>query len=135
MPTKPREERRPFLAGLDLTAVAAGVVVSFALTFVASTIMALLLYNMIMSDNRLPLLEDLAGLISVVLGGWYAARRAETSGWLHGGVTGVVYVLIALTLGLALYSVPFILVTSLKRLGAGFLLGALGGVLGVNLRR
>lgn len=130
-----RGERKERWGGLETAAVVGGAVVAFAITFVGATIMAILLYNLVLAESRLPLLEDGVGVLSIILGGWYAARRAEKSGWLHGGLAGLLYVAIAVTLGSTLYAIPFSALAILKRLGAGFLLGALGGVIGVNIGR
>ena len=69
--------------------------------------------------------------LGALVGGYAAARRAASAGWLHGAISGA-----ALVLSLsAVAGIPFSLVLLadfLKMMGIGTLLGSLGGVVGVN---
>ncbi|HEY8497202.1 MAG TPA: TIGR04086 family membrane protein [Limnochordales bacterium] len=71
-------------------------------------------------------------LLAVGAGGFAAGRRARRLGWLHGGLVGVVYLLLVswmLAPGEAMEAVAT--AAGLKTAAYGFLAGALGGVLGV----
>lgn len=72
--------------------------------------------------------------LSIAVGGLLAGRLAGKTGWMHGGLVGLLYMLVAnmllsgegiAGLGVAVFSL---------RLLAGFLAGAIGGMLGVNTR-
>lgn len=72
------------------------------------------------------------GAIAAVAGSSQTGKRMGRAGWLNGGVTGLAYVVILLILAMLLDMrlTPHSLIT----LFAGFTLGAVGGVLGVNRR-
>lgn len=69
-----------------------------------------------------------------LLAGFLAARRAPGSGWLHGGVSGLLLVAILVTVNGIATALPEA-GALLKALGLGTGAGALGGVAGVNTRR
>jgi len=70
--------------------------------------------------------------LSVLAGSYLVGRDMGRSGWLNGGATGVVYVIIMLLLAMLLDL--GLTAKSLITLAAGFALGAVGGVVGVNKR-
>lgn len=72
------------------------------------------------------------GAISVLAGSSQTGKRMGKSGWLNGGITGLVYAVILLILAMLLDL--GLTARSLITLAAGFTLGAAGGVLGVNRR-
>ncbi len=70
-------------------------------------------------------------LLATLAGGFAAGRRAKRLGWLHGGLAGIGYMLLAawiLAPGAMLD--PLVTSSGLASLAYGFLAGALGGVLG-----
>jgi putative membrane protein (TIGR04086 family) len=72
------------------------------------------------------------GAIAVVVGSSQTGKRMGRAGWLNGGITGLAYAVVLLILAILLDIglSPHSLIT----LGASFILGAAGGVLGVNRR-
>lgn len=70
--------------------------------------------------------------VAVLIGSYQAGKQMGRVGWLNGGTTGVVYVVIILLLALLLDL--GITARSLVSLAVGFAMGAVGGVLGVNNR-
>jgi putative membrane protein (TIGR04086 family) len=72
------------------------------------------------------------GAIAAVAGSSQTGKRMGRAGWLNGGVTGLAYVVILLILAMLLDM--RLTPRSLIALFAGFTLGAVGGVLGVNRR-
>lgn len=71
-------------------------------------------------------------LFVIAAGGFYGGRRARRQGWLHGGLIGLVYVLLVSWMLLPQFEWAM-LVSSvwLKEAVFSFLAGALGGILGV----
>ena len=73
-----------------------------------------------------------ASAVAVFIGSCQTGRRVGKAGWLNGGLTGLAYavtlIILALLFDLPLSSRCFI------TLAAGFIIGAAGGVLGVNRR-
>jgi putative membrane protein (TIGR04086 family) len=72
------------------------------------------------------------GAVAVIAGSSQTGKRMGRSGWLNGGITGLAYVIILLILAMLLDM--RLTPRSLIALFAGFTLGAVGGVLGVNRR-
>lgn len=72
-------------------------------------------------------------MISIFLGGAFAAQRAGSAGLIIGMAVGVVYVLISIAIGIE--STPETLSFWIlgNKLLAGLAAGALGGLVGVNL--
>lgn len=70
--------------------------------------------------------------VAVLIGSYQAGKQMGRVGWLNGGATGLVYVVIVLLLALLLDL--GLSARSLITLAAGFAIGAIGGVLGVNNR-
>lgn len=69
--------------------------------------------------------------LGALVGGYAAARRAASAGWLHGAIAGAALVL-SLSAVAGLPSSLEVLADFLKLMGIGTLLGSLGGVVGVN---
>lgn len=70
--------------------------------------------------------------LSMATGGFIAARANQQTGWLVGGLVGILFILVInwFTIGVPL-SMDISSAVAL-RLGTGFLVGAIGGILGVN---
>lgn len=119
--------------GLDLGAVVAGVIAMFALTLLLSAALAAAIYFTDVTEGDLAGVLYYAGLVTVVAGGAVAGRRAETRGWLHGGLAGLGYVIVSLAVGSILFPGTALWAGLAGKLATAFAAGALGGVLGVNL--
>lgn len=63
-----------------------------------------------------------------------SGKRAETRGWYHGGLVGIVYFILIFLVGFLAFDAGLNL-QSLQLLGILFASGALGGVLGVNTKK
>ncbi|MDR6881756.1 putative membrane protein (TIGR04086 family) [Bacillus sp. 3255] len=72
--------------------------------------------------------------VSLFIGGWVSGKRAETRGWYHGGLVGIVYFILIFLVGFLAFDAGLNL-QSLQLLGILFASGALGGVLGVNTKK
>lgn len=119
---------------LQLSAILRGLIGSFIILIAASLILGILFSIM---DT---LVEEVANRILLVLnyaaifgGGIYTARKTCTKGWLNGGLVGLLYMVVVLTLG-SQYAENVTFLEILLRVLSGFIAGAIGGVLGVNLR-
>lgn len=123
----------PAPPGLDLGAVASGVIAMFVLTLILSAGLAAAIYFTDVTEGDLAGVLYYAGVVTVAAGGAVAGRRAETRGWLHGGLAGVGYVLVSLAVGSLLFPGAALLAGLGGKLATAFAAGAVGGVVGVNL--
>ena len=70
---------------------------------------------------------------AVVLGGFIAGTKLKAKGWLSGLILAVVYWVFMLLLTKILGVQPLTFQNTLIRIGIAALLGALGGIIGVNI--
>lgn len=112
----------------------AGLVYAASVACVATILLSLLLAVTGLREHSLPLYVYFIHGLSVFIGGFVAAKRAGEKGWYRGGMLGAVYG-IAVTLisylgfdaKLSSQTLVFLLVC--------FLVGAFGGILGINAKR
>ncbi|MFH5182259.1 TIGR04086 family membrane protein [Paenibacillus sp. TAB 01] len=72
--------------------------------------------------------------IAMFIGGIVSGKRSESKGWYHGGVLGIVYTLIVWLIGFLAYDAGFSAQTLYLAL-LSFAAGALGGMIGVNVKK
>jgi len=96
-------------------------------------ILSLLLWLTSMQENELSIYTYVVHGISVGIGGFVAGKRAGSKGWYQGGLTGALYGLIILIIGFLALDSPFDLAMIIG-VAAVFLIGAVGGIMGVNTR-
>ncbi len=118
---------------LNPSSVASGLIWAFLLTLVLSAVMAALIFTTSISETTLSRFLEGGGLFSLFVGSAYAARRAGSLGWMHGGMVGALYILLSSLLGALFSPVQITLAMVGKRLALGAVLGAIGGTVGVNL--
>ncbi len=86
-------------------------------------------------ENALPVVNQGAKVVFLLLGAWMAVRRHPERGWLRGGLTGVLYVLLSFVLFSAIDGDWSIGWSFLSDLVMGAAVGAIGGILIVNLTK
>ncbi len=75
----------------------------------------------------------MAGMLaSIIYGSMYVGRRVDTKGWLRGGYTGLLYIIVVLLLSYILQLQPDLGPSLLSKLFLGFSFGCVGGILGIN---
>ncbi len=113
--------------------VLAGVLLAFCVTIVVFLLTSVVFTLTPFSDAMLPYLTYITTIISILIGGLYGASKIGHKGWLYGGACGVLYFvglfLVSLVTGVQIvYGFQLI-----SRLLLSFFIGAVGGILGVNL--
>lgn len=114
-------------------AVLRGVVFTFLCSGVLAGLIALFVYFTSIREQQVAAGLFVAGVMAVVAGGAYAAHRARTTGWLHGGLVGGIYALITILLAPLLFPGSLGFGTVVERLLLGCAAGVLGGILGINI--
>ncbi|HZK17701.1 MAG TPA: TIGR04086 family membrane protein [Clostridia bacterium] len=117
---------------LTYSAIWIGVALAICVTLLSFTVLGI--YALVTGGSiyNYASLISLVAFISVAVGGIISGNIARFQGWLHGGLVGVVYSLLLLVLAVVLVMQEINLVL-LGRMLLFVLLGAGGGVLGVNL--
>lgn len=85
------------------------------------------------TDQHFDILLYYAGFLTLLAGAALAGRAADRRGWLHGGFVGLATMTVSLVL--TALSMPVALTAADVSLQAllAFIVGCLGGVIGVNL--
>lgn len=109
-----------------------GAISGLLVTLLLLCLLAVTMLWVDIDDRPARMIMDVMGGIGALVAGFVAGRRAEVRGLLHGGLAGLLFTLIVLLIGLAFFGAAFSLWAWLLRLIAGVVLGALGGVVGVN---
>lgn len=105
---------------------------AFAITAIFILLTTLLLSVTGITEAWARWIVVIGSVIAVLTGSYQAGRQMGRTGWLNGGVTGIIYVVLMLILALLLD--VGLTARSLITLAAGFGFGAIGGVMGVNNR-
>lgn len=87
------------------------------------------------SDNALPITSQVGKVLCMLFGSWLSVRRHPVKGWLRGGITGLLYVVLTFVLFSAIdgdWSIGWPFVADLLM---GAAVGAIGGIIFVNLRK
>ncbi|MGG4146989.1 TIGR04086 family membrane protein [Paenibacillus algorifonticola] len=122
---RPPQIASPILAGL-----------LYAIIWLAlgALLLSLLLHFGNMKESSLPAFATCIHGMSAFAGGLTSGKRSGMKGWYQGGLLGLLYGLTILLIGFLAADAGFSLHTALV-LGITLLLGAFGGVIGVNLKK
>jgi putative membrane protein (TIGR04086 family) len=112
-----------------------GCFISLIIAFSLTLIIALINYFGHIEQGVLTKLLILVNYISIGIGGLIAAVNVDNKGWLYGGFVGLIY---ALLFWLLIHFVPglYVLLSFIsifQALVVSFLVGTVGGIIGVNL--
>lgn len=118
-------KRSPLLSGLTYSTV---------ITLVGTLIASLLMLATDLSENSwLGTTLFIHGL-SLLIGGFVTGKRCESKGWYHGGMLGLIYTVIVWMIGFLAYD-SGLTQELLILAGIVLLTGALGGMIGVNVKK
>jgi len=109
-----------------------GTITTMGLVLIGSVLTSLLLYFSNVSEMSLPYFTYCINGLSLLIGGWIAGKKGGRKGWYFGGLTGIAYFVLVMLIGFLAFDVSPGL-NSLLYLAFAFILGALGGVFGVNM--
>ena len=120
--------------GINTWNILKSVGMAYLITLLIFLVLAIILTYMEFPEAMVPSAVVITTLISIMLAGTSAARRARTRGWINGGLAGLVYMII-------LYIISSSTIVNFRidqyvwaMLISGILAGALGGVVGINLK-
>jgi putative membrane protein (TIGR04086 family) len=117
-------------SGLDFRAVGIGMIWGLLLMLAGAVIQTVAATASPLSEVTVGVLKFVWQGLGALVGGYMAARRAGSSGWLHGALSGAALVM-ALAAVMGFDSLPT-LAYVLKSAGIGAGAGILGGVVGVG---
>lgn len=109
-----------------------GVTWAYLISLVAFLFFGLLLALTGIPDTIMPGLSTATSGFSIFVGGFYAARRAGTAGWLNGAVAGAIYTVLLLVIGNLLIPDLQLTGSAITHVFLGIVAGTAGGVFGIN---
>lgn len=112
----------------------AGLWYGFLWMMIGALILSLLLQGELVEEVELSLLAYIVHGIAVFFGGMVSGKRAQQKGWYQGTLTGFIYVLLLLIISFLALDHSLGL-TDWLLIVPGIIIGAAGGMLGVNLSR
>lgn len=128
MPEKNREGA-PSL----ITVMLKGMVLCFALLIVVSILLGFLSSLDAIQEELANKLLLITNYVAIFGGGIYTAWKVDSRGWFNGGVVGLFYMVVVVIIGSQVIEVSFGFEMILRVL-SGFITGAIGGVIGVNIK-
>jgi len=108
--------------------------VAVLLTVILLLILTALLTFTSLKEDRIPLINTVIMILSIVIGSISLAFKVEEKGWLNGGLIGILYFLVVLLISF-LFIKPFIFdIYTIGKLLICTVAGVIGGMIGVNIK-
>ncbi|WP_152391738.1 TIGR04086 family membrane protein [Paenibacillus guangzhouensis] len=114
--------------------ILSGLTYAFIWMMLGALALSMLLWLSGMQEENLPKYSYILHGFALFIGGMTSGRRAEKRGWYYGGLLGILYCLIIMLVSFLAYDAGFS-VSVLVMLIASFSVAAIGGMLGVNMKR
>ena len=108
-----------------------GMVYAFITMAISSLLYSFVLSFTNQSEDSLTFFAYLIHALAIFVGSYACGKRTSSKGWYHGGILGLVYAVIIIVIGFLSFDNGISLHT-LFALIAAYLIGAFGGILGVN---
>jgi putative membrane protein (TIGR04086 family) len=115
--------------------IAKGILVSYIATIPLFLVFALVLSYTDFPEKYVSPVVVIVSAISIMIAGSTATRKIKNKGWLNGSVVGFIYVLILYILSSFVYNNFTIDRHVLLMTILGIILGSIGGIIGINLKR
>lgn len=109
-----------------------GVILALIFSLAALLVIALLLYLTALPEKVASYLVYGVSFAAILWSSAYVSKKIGARGWLNGGITGLLYVLLMLGGGLLLLDDITLGWNLLVKVFLGFIFGAIGGMWGVN---
>ncbi|MDI6893307.1 MAG: TIGR04086 family membrane protein [Bacillota bacterium] len=129
---RPVRSLREEETGWALGGVVRGAVVGLLVTVLLLCLLAIVMLWVDIDDRPARVIMDVLGGVGALVAGFVAGQRARARGLVHGAIAGLLFTLVALIIGVLFFGATFALWPWLIRLAVGVVLGALGGIVGVN---
>ncbi|MFW6022467.1 MAG: TIGR04086 family membrane protein [Halanaerobiaceae bacterium] len=105
-----------------------GVVILLILTAIMALFSGFLFRFNSSTLNNILLIENFLILNTI---GFYVARHVNKNGWLNGGLSGLVYMILLILIGTI--SMPISIGNIILMALSGLVVGSIGGIIGINL--
>lgn len=120
---------------LNLKCISKTVITAFLITTILMAILALLICYTPISEEAITPSVYVLNYFSVFMAGLLSAARAKKRGFITGGLSGALYMLLVYALGYALFGGIEFTKAVLLNVIYCIVVGIAGGVVGINIRR
>jgi len=107
-----------------------GLALALFLSLAIIIVLTAVMYWTDVSEKLVPYVIVAGSLTSLMAGSFFVGRKTTEKGWLKGGLTGLLYVVILLIF--ASFTGDAAWHNCFTKMFLGFSLGALGGIIGIN---
>ena len=115
--------------------VVKGVIISYIFTFISFLIFAILLSTTNISDSYIPGVICIISILGILIGSASCTKKANSQGLLWGSFVGIIYSAILYAISSLLFVGFNLPLSSFYLIALSILFGAIGGVVGINLKR
>jgi putative membrane protein (TIGR04086 family) len=112
-----------------------GVTISYILTFISFLIFAILLSATNISDSYISGVICIISVMSILIGSASCTKKANSQGILWGSLVGLIYSAILYAISSLLFVGFNLPLSSFYLIFLSLLFGAIGGIIGINLKR
>jgi|SRR5699024_7869550 len=118
---------------LKLIELLKGLILAFLITFILIFIISILLKFTGLREAKLGILNNIVIMLSIVISSIYVVLRVRKNGWLYGAILGLIYYLVIILINIVFYKANVLAPISIFKLIIIMIIGAIGGIIGVNL--
>lgn len=111
-----------------------GVVISYIFTFISFLIFAILLSTTNISDSYISGVICIISVMSVLIGSTSCSKKANSQGLMWGSIVGLIYSIILYLISSLLFTGFSLPLSSFYLIALSILFGAIGGIIGINLK-
>ncbi len=136
MPKTSNQMSKPAVnENMSLVAVLKGILAAYIITIPAFMLFALILANIDFPQKLITPAVVITTIISVLTAGSISTHGLKNKGWLNGSIVGFIYMLILYLLSSLLYRNFKIDNYVITMTVIGILTGAIGGIIGINVKK
>lgn len=111
------------------------IMIGYIFSLICFLILAVLITFTNLSENIVPLITQIIIITGLVITGASAALRAGNRGWLYGVITGLGYIVILLLISSIAIDGFTLDRYAAAKIVLGVVVGAIGGMIGINLSK
>lgn len=111
------------------------IIISYLFTFLVFAVVSAVITYTAFPEKYIDVIVLITTVLSIVISGMIVSVGARSHGWLNGGIGGFFYMLVLWMLGMVFSDGVAFSKSKIFMLMLGFVLGAVGGIIGINMKR
>lgn len=111
------------------------IIISYLFTFLVFAVVSAVITYTAFPEKHIDTVVLITTILSIVISGMIVSAGARANGWLNGGIGGCFYMLVLWALGMVFSNGTPMSKSKIFMLMLGFILGAVGGIIGINMKR